>query len=277
MISILSNVAAWWAQNALRAAESAAQASIERISTGKRINSAADDPAAFAIGTRLASEIVGFGTGMRNAQDGMGRVQTADGILAEVTDLVQRMRELALRYASGSYSDFDRPATSAEVGQLGEQVARSLTGATYNGARMFSVVSGSLTNDAGFDLQTGSASHSIVHISPGSIDLGPLTSASVETAALARSSLDKYDAFLSVIGQVRAQFGIMSNMLEREAKVSETFAANLSEAYGRIMDVDYVAESMALAKAQMLTQASTAMLAQANDMTGELVRLLLKD
>jgi flagellin len=277
MISILSNVAAWRAQNALRAAESAAQASIERISTGKRINSAADDPAAFAIGTRLASEIVGFTTGMRNAQDGMGRVQTADGILAEVTDLVQRMRELALQSATGSYSDSDRAAISAEVGQLGEQVARSLTGATYNGARMFNVVSGSLTNDAAFDLQTGAASHSIVHIAPGSIDLGPLTSASVDTAALARSSLDKYDAFLNVIGQVRAQFGTMSNMLEREARLSETFVANLSEAYGRIMDVDYVAESMALAKAQMLTQASTAMLAQANDMTGELVRLLLKD
>ncbi|MGV3769998.1 MAG: flagellin [Sphingobium phenoxybenzoativorans] len=283
MTIIGTNMSALRAQNAIRAASASIQKSMERLSTGKRINSAADDPAGLAIYTRMNAQIRGMSQAMRNAQDGISLAQTAEGALGNATELAQRVRELALQSSSGTYSGVDRSNIDAEVKQLTAEIRQMLQNSRFNGASMFDIAaagSGSGTpGTAGFGtslaIQVGPAAGDRVDISIGNIDLTSVASLSVATVAGANLALASMDDLITKLTTARTGLGAVQNRLEATISNLNTSVINMTEASSRIMDVDFAAETTALMRAQILLQASTAMLAQANQ-SQELVLTLIR-
>tara|TARA_A100001391_G_scaffold7621_8_gene5005 strand:+ start:22909 stop:23667 length:759 start_codon:yes stop_codon:yes gene_type:complete len=246
---------------------------MERLSTGKRINSAKDDAAGLAIATTMTSQVRGMSQGIRNANDGISLAQTAEGGLNEVTNMLQRVRELAIQAASGTYQASDRTAMQAEVSALTLQIDDVLTDTKFNGNALFSKTAGT---DLTFDIQTGSNSGEQITLTSTGIDgtLIDATALDVTTAALAGTTMDNVDAALTSINSTRAALGAGQNRLESVINNLNDNITNLSEARSRIEDADYSAETTKLAKAQILTQASTAMLAQANQAQQNVLTLL---
>lgn len=283
MFSINTNVTALRVQNAMRQAEAAAQKSMLRLSTGKRINSAADDPAGLAIWTRMNSDIIGMKQGIRNAQDGISSAQTAEGVLNEVTSMMQRIRELALQAKSGTYTDHDRSLMDAEVQELKAQITDSLRDSKFNGVSLFDTVAkGSGPGTPGTPgygtstiLQVGSQNQDTTDLVTDNLDTTGLAALKIGTVGDADSAIGTVDGFLKNINKTRAGLGAAQSGLEFQIDLLNTNIVNLSDAQSRIMDVDYGAESVELAKAQICIQAGTAMLAQTQQMTRMLVKLLL--
>lgn len=269
-----SNVVALRAQNALNSATRSMQKAMRNLSTGKRINSAADDPAGFAMATNMNSQITGMTQAVRNAKDGLSLAQTAEGALDAVTAMAQRMRELAVGAASGSYTPTDRAAMQAEVEQIKKQMTETLQRARFNGIALFDTAAagtGSGTpGTPGFGnavrLQVGSGSGDTLDLVTDNIDMSWTASASITTPADANTMMTTMDDFLKTLTGAQAGLGAQQNGLEATIAGLTANITNMSEAVGRIMDADYAAESMALAKSQLLAQSSTAMLAQANQM-----------
>ncbi|MCW1427707.1 flagellin [Novosphingobium sp. JCM 18896] len=270
-------------QNAIRRSESAVQTSMLRLSTGKRINSAKDDPAGLAIATRMESDIVGMRQAVRNAQDGISRAQTAEGMINEVTNMAQRIRELALQSASGTYTDNDRKMMDAEVQELKAQIFDTLGQGQFNGVPLFdTAAAGSGPGTPGTPgygtvtlLQIGAQAGDTVSATTGNLDLTTLAALSVATKAGANAALGTVDDFVKNTNTVRAGLGATQSRLESTINLLNTNIVNLSDAQSRIMDVDYAAESVSLAKAQITLQAGMAMLVQANQMRKAMIKALL--
>ncbi len=259
MTVIGTNVAALRSANASAKANMGLQTALERLSTGKRINSAKDDAAGLAISTKMSSEIRGLNAASRNANDGISLAQTAEGALGEITNIVQRFRELAVQSASGTVSDNDRTGIQAEVSQLLSQIGDIASRTTFNGTAL---ISGSAT----VKIQTGTKSGETVDIDLTGADattLG-LSSMNLGTSAGASSALSVIDTALTTLSTNRATLGAVQNRLEATVNNLTSTVTNLTEAKSRIEDADFSAETTALAKQQILSQASTAMLAQAN-------------
>lgn len=283
MFSINTNVTALRVQNSMRQAEAAAQKSMLRLSTGKRINSAADDPAGLAIWTRMNSDIIGMKQGIRNAQDGISSAQTAEGVLNEVTNMAQRIRELALQAKSGTYTDHDRTLMDAEVQELKAQIVSSLRDAKFNGVSLFDTVAkgsgpgtpGTPGYGTSTTLQVGSQNQDTTDLVTDNLDTTVMAALKITTVGDADSAIGTVDGFLKNINKTRAGLGAAQSGLEFQIDLLNTNIVNLSDAQSRIMDVDYGAESVELAKAQIRIQAGTAMLAQTQQMTRMLVKILL--
>ncbi|MCJ2182059.1 flagellin FliC [Novosphingobium sp. 1949] len=273
MSVIYTNISAIRASNASIAANKMLGVAMERLSTGKRINSAKDDAAGLAISTSMTSQIKGMSQGIRNANDGISLAQTADGALSEVSNMLQRVRELAIQSASGTYQDSDRTAMQQEVTALTEQIDDILTQTTFNGNTLFSTTSGT---DVTFDIQTGANSGETVTLTSSAIDGTNIdaTALDVSTAALASTTLDNIDAALENVNATRASLGAGQNRLESAVNNLTSTVTNLSDARSRIEDADYSEETTAMAKAQILSQASTAMIAQANQAQQNVMSLL---
>ncbi|MCJ1959126.1 MULTISPECIES: flagellin [Novosphingobium] len=273
MSVINTNISAIRASNASIAANKMLGVSMERLSTGKRINSAKDDAAGLAISTSMTSQIRGMSQGMRNANDGISLAQTADGALSEVTNMLQRVRELAIQSASGTYQDSDRTAMQQEVTALTEQLADVFSQAEFNGNTLFSTTSGT---DLTFDIQTGANSGETVTLTSTAINgtLIDATALDVSTAAAASTTLDNVDTALQEVNATRASLGAGQNRLESVVNNLTSTVTNLSDARSRIEDADYAVETTAMAKAQILSQASTAMIAQANQAQQNVMSLL---
>lgn len=267
-----TNMAALRAQNAMRVASAQVQQSMLRLSTGKRINSASDDPAGLAISTRMTAQIRGMTQAVRNAQDGISLAQTAEGTLDSVTSMVQRIRELALQSASGTYSDNDRGGLNAEVTQLVDEIRHTLSSASFNGVSLFNITGGSGT---AVPIQVGTGAGQMIDIAIDNMDMSSLSATTIASSAGADAAITTMAGFLDKLAKARAGLGAVQNRLEASVSNLTTSIVNLTEANSRIMDVDFAAESMALAKAQITLQASTAMLAQANQ-TQRLVLELLR-
>jgi Flagellin and related hook-associated proteins len=273
MAVINTNISAIRAANASISADRMLGTSMERLSTGKRINSSKDDAAGLAIATSMTSLIRGMNQGVRNANDGISLAQTADGALSEVANMLQRVRELAIQSSSDTYSGTDRIAMQSEVGALTEQINDVLTQTTFNGRDLFSTTSGT---DLTFDIQTGANSGETVTLTSNAI-VGTNIDASaldVSTLAGAQATLDNVDLALADVNATRAQLGAGQNRLESAITNLTSNATNLSDARSRIEDADYSVETTAMAKAQILSQASTAMLAQANQAQQSVLSLL---
>ncbi|MDB5706112.1 MAG: flagellin [Sphingomonas bacterium] len=268
MTVIGTNVAALRATNASNAASKALQTSIERLSTGKRINSAKDDAAGSAIASSLTSQIKGQSQAIRNANDGISLAQTADGALSEVTNILQRVRELAVQSASGTYSDDDRTNLQTEVTELQGQLTSIMSNTNFNNVTLFG------TSDVSVSIQTGSASTDKVDITITAIDLTDVTSADISSASGASDALDTLDDALKEVNTTRASIGAAQSRLDSVVNNLTNNVANLTDARSRIEDVDFSAETTALAKAQILSQASTALLAQANQTQQGVLSLL---
>ena len=268
MTVINTNSAAMRAQNASRIANSQLSMAMERLSSGSRINSAKDDAAGLAIATSMTSQIRGMGQAIRNANDGISLAQTADGALTEVTSMLQRIRELSVQSASGTYSDDDRTNMQAEVTELTAQVTDITANTKFNGVTLFDTAAKT------FNIQTGANSSDAVTLTVGALDLTAATAVDISVAADASTALTTLDDALKTVSTVRAGLGAGQSRLESVVNNLTSTVTNLSDARSRIQDTDFSAETTNLAKAQILNQAATAMLAQANQSQQGVLSLL---
>lgn len=285
MTVIGTNVAAMRAGTAASNASLGLQKSMERLSTGKRINGAADDAAGLAIASKMTSQIKGMEQAVRNANDGISLAQTADSAMGEISNLVQRVRELAVQSANGTVGDTERESIQLEASQLVAQIDDIANNTSFNGVKLTDGSAASVT------IQSGSSSGQTITINltdvnaavmsltdqsaAGAAD-GVVTAAgiSLETQANATDALAKLDTALDTINAGRASLGAVQNRLESAITNLTSQATNLTEARSRIEDVDFSSETTEMAKSQILSQASTAMLAQANQSQQGVLQLI---
>ena len=288
MTVINTNINALQAANASNRAAAMTSQAMTRLSTGMRINSAADDAAGLAIATSMTSQINGMNQGIKNANDGISLAQTAEGSLTEVTNMLQRVRELAVQSASGTYSSSDRDQMQAEVTSLTSQINNVLSTTTFNGVALFSTSS---TTPVTFVIQAGannSTSDRVTISSTGfdgsqlvstlasgkGLQVNDTTGSAGSGIANARTTMANVDSLLANVATVNANFGAGQSQLQSAVNNMTNSVTNLSAARSRIQDTDYSAESTAMAKAQILSQASTAMIAQANQSQQNVLSLL---
>lgn len=289
MTVINTNINALQAANASNSAAAMTSQAMTRLSTGLRINSAADDAAGLAIATSMTSQINGMNQGIKNANDGISLAQTAEGSLTEVTNMLQRVRELAVQSASGTYSTSDRDQMQAEVSSLTSQINNVLSTTTFNGVNLFSTSS---TVPVTFVIQAGannSTSDRVTISSTGfdgaqlvstltsgglGLQVNDTTGSAGSGIANARTTMTNVDSLLANVATVNANFGAGQSQLQSAVNNMTNNVTNLSAARSRIQDTDYSAESTAMAKAQILSQASTAMIAQANQSQQNVLSLL---
>ena len=272
---INTNTGALRAQNGSRLANQALETAMERLSSGKRINSSKDDAAGLAIASKMTSQIRGMNQAIRNANDGISYAQTAEGALGEVTNMLQRVRELAVQSASGTYSAADRTNLNAEVIELKAQITNVLATTDFNGTRIFNSGSGATYTAAAGNvaIQVGSSSTDVVSITFTALsDLAAGTA--VDTVANATTALGNVDTALTAVATTRAKFGASQSRFDSIVNNLTNTVTNLADARSRIEDADFSQETTNLAKAQILSQASQAMLAQANQSQAGVLNLL---
>jgi flagellin len=276
MSVINTNTSALRAQNGSRIASDNLQQAMERLSTGKRINTSKDDAAGLAIASKMTSQIRGMNQAIRNSNDGISYAQTAEGALNEVSNMLQRIRELAVQSANGTYASQDRTNLNSEVTELKSQITNILATTEFNGTRIFNSNASGATYTAASGavaIQTGVNSGDTVSISFSSLsDLAAATA--VDTAANAGTALGNVDTALTNVNATRAKLGASQSRLESTVNNLTSNVTNLADARSRIEDADFGQESSNLAKAQILSQASTAMLAQANQSQQGVLSLL---
>jgi flagellin len=260
MTVIGTNVAASRTLNANRAAEMSLSKAMERLSTGRRINSAADDAAGLAVASRMNAEVRGLNMAIRNANDGISLAQTAEGGMNEIGNMLQRMRELSVQSASGTLSDDDRVNLQTEVTELIAQIGDVATRTQFNGVALLD------GTNATVDIQTGAFANETVAITLTDVDATALAVNAVDigTAAGAQTALAALDTAIDAVSTAQAALGAGQNRLQTTVSNLTDRVTNISESKSRIEDADFSAETTQLAKAQILSQASTAMLAQAN-------------
>ncbi|MBP6556170.1 MAG: flagellin FliC [Novosphingobium sp.] len=274
MAVINTNISAVRAANASTSANKMLGTAMERLSTGKRINSAKDDAAGMAIATSMTAQVRGMSQAIRNSNDGIALAQTAEGALNEVTNMLQRVRELAVQSASGTYQDTtDRAYMQTEVDELTAQIDQVITNTEFNGVVLFDASTAAVT------VQTGANGADTVDLAMADLTAlaasgGAAGSYNVSTAAAANTLLGTVDTELDSISSARSALGAGQNRLESVVNNLTSNVTNLSDARSRIEDADYSAETTALAKSQILSQASTAMIAQANQSQQNVLSLL---
>ena len=271
MSVINTNISALRAQNASTNASKMLGDAMERLSTGRRINSASDDAAGLSIASGFTSDIRGINQGIRNANDGIALAQTAEGALDEVSNMLQRVRELAIQSQNGTLDSEDRGFLDTEVTELASQIDDILSNTDFNGVSLFSTTSGtdvsvSIQIDAGRSIDITSTAISGTNISASALD--------VSSATNAATAVTNVDNALSDVNTARSSLGAGQNRLQSAINNLTTTSTNLSDARSRIEDADFSSESTALAKAQILGQASTAMLSQANQSQQNVLSLL---
>lgn len=271
MAVINTNISALRASNANGMADRMMGVAMERLSTGQRINGAKDDAAGLAIATTMTADIRAMNQGIRNANDGIALAQTAEGALDEVSNMLQRVRELAVQSRSGTYDATDRGYMDAEVDELQAQISDILANTQFNGVTVFSTTAGT---DVTVDIATSATE--TVTLTSVAIDGANLSATALDVTSdtNAGTTITNVDAALDDVSATRATLGAGQNRLESAINNLTTNSTNLSDARSRIMDTDYSAETTALAKAQILSQASTAMLAQANQSQQNVLSLL---
>ncbi|AZO94004.1 flagellin [Halocella sp. SP3-1] len=249
---------------------------MEKLSSGYRINRAADDAAGLAISEKMRAQISGLNQAQRNAQDGISLMQTAEGAMAEVHSMLRRMRDLAIQAANGTNDADDKAKLQSEVDQLVSEISGIAVRTEFNGMKL---LNGDVT-DVSF--QIGANSHQTIQVGmtdmriTGGADaaITALAGLSIETGTDAQSAIDTLDAAISSISATRSDFGAVQNRLEHTIKNLATTEENLQASESRIRDADMAAQMADLTKNQILQQAGTAMLAQANTKSQTVLSLL---
>ncbi len=263
-----TNLSSLNAQRHLSSTQSASQTAMARLSSGFRINSAKDDAAGLAIGTRMDSQVRGLNVAIRNANDGVSMLQTADGALSTMGNILGRMRELAVQGANGSYDTADYTLMQKEYGELKLELDRIGTDTKFNG---LAVVGG---DAATFTYQVGAdASQELDVVTTDRSGLGT-SLGSLTDAAAASLQITALDTAIDNVNSDRATIGAGLSRLDFTVQNLRTTSENQSAARSRIMDTDYSQESANMAKAQVLQQAGVAMLAQANQQPQQILSLL---
>jgi flagellin len=279
-LTVNTNVASLNAQRNLATNSSSLSTVFQRLSSGLRVNSAKDDAAGLAVAEGMSSIIRGSNVAIRNANDGISVGQTAETALGNVANQLQRIREIAVQAANGSITDTQRGNLQKEVDQLTQEIARSVGNTKFNSISL-------LDSSASIVFQVGSNASDTVSIagagltgltSFGSNALsGMLTSTgivNVSTSAAASGAITSLDTDITTITQKRATFGAVQNRFEAVISGLEVYSESLSAARGRIVDADFASETAALTRGQILQQASTAILAQANALPQNALTLL---
>ncbi len=287
------------AQRNLNKSTNALQSSYTKLASGNRINSAKDDAAGLQIADRMTSQINGLTQGNRNANDGISLCQTAEGALDEVTSMLQRMRTLAIQSANGTNSSDERDAINAEAQQLQQEITRIGKDTSFGGTlKIFgastgtgsdgSLVTVSGGNDGKVGFQVGSNANETIDVQFKSMSTmlnAVLYTASegenaasyyinLDTAANSQTAIDKIDTLIQKVDSFRADLGAAQNRLESTISNQENVIENVSDARSRIKDVDYASETAKMAQQQILQQASTSMLSQANQKNSIALNLL---
>ncbi|WP_455033140.1 flagellin N-terminal helical domain-containing protein [Lautropia mirabilis] len=282
MAVINTNLMSLNAQRNLSATQSALATSVQRLSTGLRVNSAKDDAAGLAIAERMNTQVRGMNVAIRNANDAISLAQTAEGALSKINDMGQRMRELAVQSANATNSESDRASLDAEFQALSAEIKRNLDGTSFNGTKLFAAL-------ATLTFQVGANNNATDQIAVVTTDLnadttmtgilggtggGGTAAADIKTADKSRSALEKLDKMLATVNAKRAEFGATQNRFEAVIQTLQVSAENQTAARSRIMDADFASETAALTRAQVLQQAGTAMLSQANSLPNNVLSLL---
>ena len=278
MTVIGTNIGSMRAANASKMATQSLQTSMERLSTGKRINSAKDDAAGLAIANSMTTQIRGMSQGIRNANDGISMAQVGEGALNEVTNMLQRMRELEVQKANGTYSTDDTANLKTEQDALAAQIKSVIENTSFNGKNLFS------TTDNDIAIQAGANTDDAITISFSELDAAASDLTGVvnftdgtmaaPTAPATTLALSDFDDAMKSVSDERAKLGASQNRLQSAVNNLTSNVTNLSDARSRIEDTDFSTETAALAKAQILSQASTAMLSQANQSQQGVLSLL---
>jgi flagellin len=280
MSVINTNVSALYSQNAMKTNTRAMNTAMEQLSTGTRINAAKDDAAGLAIGQSMTSQIRGLNQAVRNANDGVNMMQTAEGAMIEQSNMLQRMRELAVQATNGTYSSSQRAYLDIEFNALITQIDSIATQTTWNGQSLLTGTNiNSVSGVSGdFQFQIGQNSGQTLSVSIGSMRSNAsglsISALSVALAVDASSAITTIDAALNTINEQRATIGASINQLAYAADNMTNISANVTQSRSTIMDTDYALATTQLAKTQILQQASTAMLAQANQQAQGVMALL---
>ena len=270
MVTINSNYAANFAANAAKQTQNSLNGAMEKLSTGKRINSAADDAAGQAIAMRLQGEISGLAVASRNASDGQALIDTAEGALRESHNMLIRMRELAVQAQNGTLQDADKEALALEFDALEAEVTRISDSTTWAGIKMLSGSTGGAGSfNVSFRVGTSdNITHAISNMAATAIGL-----VAANTVAHA-NTITNLDTAIANVSKERAKLGAVSNRLDSTVTNLDQIRVNLTASKGRIEDADFAQETGNLAKGQILQQAATAMLAQANASKSTVLTLL---
>ncbi|MES2258650.1 MAG: flagellin [Pseudomonadota bacterium] len=299
MLSLHTNNAALSAQNSITRTQDSLSTSMTRLSTGYRINSAMDDAAGLQIATRLKAQTSGMAMAMRNTQNSVSMIQTADGALDETTSILTRMKDLATQAADGSAADSDRTAMQSEYDALTKELSNIVSNTSFGGTTLLSTKADSKFNTA-ITFQIGSSAsetmsvdltasgdssltnmHAAVlaasanYVSDGTTP--PATSGTELTTGSgtgANATIDLLKTAIDSVSTVRSALGAASNRLDHVYNNLSNMSTNTKNASGRIMDVDFATESASMMSSQMLLQAGTAMLKQSNSQSSLVLSLL---
>ena len=263
--TINTNISSLNAQRNLTTSQSSLATSMERLSSGLRVNSAKDDAAGLAIADRMNAQIRGTNVAIRNANDGISLAQTAEGALATVTDALQRMRELAVQAQNGTNGTSDRANLDTEYQQLSSEITRIAAQTKFNGSAVIGAGAGAQV------FQVGANNGDTLTVTTTAVTT---VTGGVTTAAAASTALAAIDTALDTITTNRATYGAAMSRFEFAISNLRITGENQSAARGRIMDADFAAETANLSRSQILQQAGTAMVAQANQLPQGVLSLL---
>ncbi|PIF34898.1 flagellin [Delftia sp. 60] len=288
MASIINtNLVSLNAQRNLSTSQSSLSTTMQRLSSGLRVNSAKDDAAGLAIAERMNAQVRGMNVAMRNANDGISMAQTAEGALGKIGDSLQRMRELAVQAANDTNGSTDRDSLNKEFQQLAQEIARIVGSTSFNGRQLLNSTDATVFQvgaNTGADNQITISAVNLSVAAPGGLGvtgtpptlsgaLGSLLGAS-SSAADARLSMAAIDTALDEVNNTRATFGAAQNRFEAVISNLQVASENTAAARSRIMDADFAAETANLSRTQILQQAGTAMVAQANQLPQSVLKLI---
>lgn len=281
---INSNIASLNAQRNLTQSQNALTTALQRLSSGLRVNSAKDDAAGLAVATRMDAVIRGSNVALRNANDGISLAQTVEDAVGKIGDSLQRMRELAVQASNGTISSTDRDNLQTEFAQMQAQIVTVMSGTAFNGQYLLDTAAPIGIAKAGsqFDFQIGAnaSGASVLTISGGSF--GAATVSNFNTSGIlditsistAQCAIGFIDSGIGGVTTARAKWGAVQNRFDAIISSLQVFVENTSAAKSRIMDADFAAETAKLTRGQILQQAGTAMLAQANSLPNGVLSLL---
>jgi len=279
-LTINTNIASLNAQRNLNASQGSLATSMQRLSSGLRVNSAKDDAAGLAIAERMNAQVRGMNVAVRNANDGISMSQTAEGALSQVGNSLQRMRELAVQARNATNSSSDKDSLNKEFAQLQAEIGRVLGGTTFNGKHILGSDATSLT----FQIGANTTADDTITIATSDMTLDTTITAvtnsstavidATATTGAIGTVIDNIDKALDSINDTRATYGATQSRFDAIITNLQTGVENQSAARSRIMDADFAAETANMSRAQVLQQAGTAMVAQANQLPNQVLKLL---
>ncbi|MFN4264737.1 MAG: flagellin domain-containing protein [Aquabacterium sp.] len=283
--TINTNLVSLNAQRNLNTSQSSMATAMQRLSSGLRVNSAKDDAAGLAIAERMNAQVRGMNVAARNANDGISLAQVAEGALSKIGDALQRMRELAVQARNASNSLSDKDSLDKEFGELAKEIQRVIGGTTFNGKHIIGSDAGTLTfqigantsSDDTIDIGTtnmGAAAAITTIAGTDNTGAGRGTIDSVSDTTTIKTVIDNIDSALNFVNDMRATFGATQSRFDAIISNLQVSAENQTAARSRIMDADFAAETANLSRAQILQQAGNAMVAQANQLPQQVLRLL---